>query len=106
MSLHSNWRTSAHKGERIEARLTALVDEHQERVWVALTEPAELVNWLAPGSIDLCLGGAVKLDFADSGIVVDSQVTAIEPDGCWNIPGAGQASRCGRSAGSSNPSAR
>jgi len=69
----------ARKGELIEARLTALIDDHLERVWAALTEPGELVQWLAPGAIELRPGGAVKLDFADSGIVIDSQVTAVKP---------------------------
>ena len=63
----------------VEAQLSVLIDEHLERVWAALTEPEYLVQWLASGSIELRLGGAVKLDFADSGIVIDSRVTALQP---------------------------
>lgn len=63
----------------LEAQLSVLIDEHLERVWAALTEPELMVQWLASGQIDLRLGGAVKLDFADSGIVIDSKVTALEP---------------------------
>jgi uncharacterized protein YndB with AHSA1/START domain len=48
-------------------------------VWAMLTEPAKLVDWLAPGEIELRVGGRAKLDFGDSGIVVDSPVTACEP---------------------------
>jgi hypothetical protein len=38
-----------------------------------------LVKWLAPGRIELRPGGAAKLDFADSGIVIDSVVSEIRP---------------------------
>lgn len=79
------------RGDRVEAKLVALIDDHEERVWAALTEPGELVQWLAPGSIELRPGGAVKLDFVDSGVVVDSRVTAIEPrrvlEYSWSGPG-------------------
>jgi uncharacterized protein YndB with AHSA1/START domain len=62
-----------------------------DRVWQALVEPAFLVEWLAPGTIDPCEGGAAKLNFIDSGIVIDSIVT--EFDGphavaySWSGPG-------------------
>ncbi len=79
------------KGDRIEARLTALIDDHIERVWAALTEPPELVQWLAPGAIELRPGGAVKLDFVDSGVVINSRVTAIQRprlfEYSWSGPG-------------------
>lgn len=79
------------QGDCIGARLTALIDDHIERVWAALTEPSELVQWLAPGAIALRPGGAVKLDFADSGIVIDSRVTKIERprllEYSWSGPG-------------------
>ena len=48
-------------------------------VWRALTDPAMLAQWLAPGGIELKLGGAARLDFADSGTVIDSRVSALEP---------------------------
>ena len=48
-------------------------------VWSMLTEPAQLAQWLAPGRIELRQGGAVRIDFADSGIVIDSTLTAFEP---------------------------
>jgi len=38
-----------------------------------------LAQWLAPGRIELKVGGAARLDFADSGTVIDSQVAACEP---------------------------
>lgn len=44
-----------------------------------LTDPARLPEWLAPGEIANRVGGRARLDFADSGTVVDSTVTAFEP---------------------------
>lgn len=56
-----------------------------------LTEPDRMVEWLAPGSIELRRGGAAKLNFTDSGIVIDSVVTAFEPmrllEYSWSGPG-------------------
>lgn len=60
-------------------------------VWAALTAPELLPQWLAPGRIELRLDGSVRLDFADSGIVIDSTVTALEPrrllEYSWSGPG-------------------
>ena len=54
--------------------------EHEaDAVWAMLTEPAAMAQWLAPGSIQQQPGGAVRIDFADSGTVIDSAVTAFEP---------------------------
>jgi uncharacterized protein YndB with AHSA1/START domain len=79
------------RGDRVEARFSLLIDEHVDRVWSALTAPEWLPQWLAPGSIELRLGGAAKLDFGDSGIVIDSTVTALTPGAVleysWSRPG-------------------
>ncbi|MDR3508798.1 MAG: SRPBCC domain-containing protein [Caulobacteraceae bacterium] len=79
------------KGDVIEARLCIMLDEHVEQVWAALTEPEHMVQWLAPGEIELRQGGAARLNFADSGIVIDSTVTAINPlhllEYSWSGPG-------------------
>ncbi len=67
-------------------------DDHTAaEVWRALTDPALLPQWLAPGEIELRQGGAAKLAFQDSGISVDSKVTAFA-DGrlleySWGGPG-------------------
>jgi len=78
-------------GAVTRARLRVMLDNHLEEVWAALTESQHLVQWLAPGVIERRPGGAVRLDFADSGIVIDSQVTAIEPlrllEYSWSGPG-------------------
>ncbi|HEY1750218.1 MAG TPA: SRPBCC domain-containing protein [Caulobacteraceae bacterium] len=60
-------------------------------VWRAMTDPARLAEWLAPGRIEPRLGGHVRLDFEGSGTVIDSEVAAFE-DGrlvefSWSRPG-------------------
>jgi uncharacterized protein YndB with AHSA1/START domain len=51
-------------------------DHTPGEVWRALTDPALLPQWLAPGEIELRPGGAVKLDFKDSGVAIDSKLSA------------------------------
>ena len=60
-------------------------------VWGMLAEPARVGEWLAPGRIEMRAGGQARLDFADSGTVIDSEVSAFE-DGrlvefSWSRPG-------------------
>ena len=50
-----------------------------EQIWTALTDPAQRAQWLAPGEIELALGGRVSLAFTDGDGVIDGQVTAIAP---------------------------
>ena len=73
------------------ARLERLLPHPPAAVWAMLTEPAKMIDWLAPGEIELKEGGAAKLNFVDSGIVIDSTVTAFEPDRVleysWSSPG-------------------
>jgi uncharacterized protein YndB with AHSA1/START domain len=82
--------TFSHKAGVVEGRLGLLLDNHVEAVWSALTDPARLVEWLAPGGIELRQGGAVRLDFPDGG-VIDSTVSAFEPkrllEYSWSSPG-------------------
>ena len=63
-------------GDEAEARFTRTYDHPPQALWAALTAPARLAEWLAPGEIDQTLGGRVKLDFADSGLVIDSTISA------------------------------
>ena len=63
----------------IEGRLARLFDHDQHAVWRMLTEPQALAQWLAPGTIEQRVGGAVHIDFADSGITIDSAVLDFEP---------------------------
>jgi uncharacterized protein YndB with AHSA1/START domain len=80
-----------HAGATLRARFDIMLDNHPEEVWSALTHPSEFINWLAPGVIDPRLGGRVMIDFEDSGIVIDSAVTAYEParvlEYSWSGPG-------------------
>ena len=66
-------------GDRVVVRFQLTLDNHVEEVWAALTQPDRLPLWLAPGAIEPRVGGAARLDFGDSGIVIDSTVTAFEP---------------------------
>ncbi len=74
-----------------EARLERFLEHDQSAVWAMLTEPDRMVEWLAPGEIELRKGGAAKLNFADSGIVIDSTVSEFETPSLlefsWSSPG-------------------
>ena len=76
------WRNTARAAEEGKGK---------EGVWSMLTEPEKFVEWLAPGEIELEQGGAAKLNFTDSGTIIDSSVTACEPprllEYSWSGPG-------------------
>ena len=65
---------------RTQGRIVAVIERAFEappaRLWDALTDPAILCQWLAPGHIAPYVGGEAKLSFEDSGIAIDSTVTA------------------------------
>lgn len=44
-------------------------------VWAMLTASDKLPQWLASGSIEARVGGVVRIDFADSGTVIDSRLS-------------------------------
>ena len=79
------------EGSNYVARLERQIPHPPAAVWAMLTDPAKFVDWLAPGEIELAQGGAAKLNFVDSGIVIDSTVTAFEPERMleysWSGPG-------------------
>jgi len=62
-----------------EGRLARVFAHDVGSVWRMLVEPAAMAQWLAPGSIEPRVGGAVKIDFADSGTIIDSRVAEYEP---------------------------
>ncbi|MBL8771815.1 MAG: SRPBCC family protein [Phenylobacterium sp.] len=70
--------TRADSGFRCE--FTRDFDHTPQEVWRMLTDAARLPEWLAPGTIEPRIGGRARLDFVDSGIVIDSEVTLYEPD--------------------------
>lgn len=63
----------------VEGCFRTRFDHPAAEVWSFLTEPARLPLWLAAGEVGLAFGAPVHLDFGDSGVVVDSFVTAFEP---------------------------
>jgi len=83
--------TFTRNGKVTQGRFNVMLDNHIEEVWAALTDPEVRVQWLAPGTIELRPGGAAKLQFEDSGIVIDSKVTAFQPlsllEFSWSGPG-------------------
>jgi len=83
--------TIEHQGDQYVARLERQIDHPPADVWAMLTDPARFVDWLAPGEIELIEGGAARLNFVDSGIVIDSRVTACEAERVleysWSGPG-------------------
>jgi uncharacterized protein YndB with AHSA1/START domain len=62
----------------LRGRLERFVEHDQQAVWAMLTVPERLAEWLAPGTIELRIGGAAKLNFTESGTVIDSTVAAID----------------------------
>lgn len=78
-------------GDQYEARLERLIEHDQATVWAMLTDPSQIIDWLAPGTIELRKGGAAKLNFVDSGIVIDSTVTDFDAprllEYSWSGPG-------------------
>jgi uncharacterized protein YndB with AHSA1/START domain len=74
----------------IEVRISRNFPQSVERLWQTLVEPGQLVEWLAPGTIEPYEGGAAKLNFVDSGIVIDSTVSEFDPPRCvaysWSGP--------------------
>lgn len=58
-----------------EGRLQRIYEGHsRDELWRMLTESASMAQWLAPGTVELRQGGAVKIDFEDSGTTIASQV--------------------------------
>ncbi len=73
------------------AKLVRVLEHEQDAVWSMLTEPSRIMEWLAPGEIELRKGGSAKLNFVDSGIVIDSIVSEFAPphllEYSWSGPG-------------------
>ena len=67
-----------HKDGYITALMNREIDIPINEIWPLLSEESERVKWLAPGTIDLYVGGKVDLDFKDSYVLVESEVTACE----------------------------
>ncbi len=68
----------SHVGDNLQGQLTRHFEQSPPDVWAMLTAPEKFQLWLAPGTIELRQGGAVKINFTDSGTVIDSKVSAYE----------------------------
>lgn len=77
--------------DRVSVTLTRHLDHSAARLWTFLTDPTLLPQWLAPGEIEPRAGGRARLDFADSGTVIDSAVSEYDPGAVleysWSSPG-------------------
>lgn len=75
----------------LQGQLTRNYTVDQDALWAMLTKPENMALWLTAGSIELKQGGAVKLNFAESGTVIDSSVSAIHAprllEYSWSSPG-------------------
>jgi len=78
-------------GDYYEASLIREIQHSREMVWKFLTDPGCFVDWLAPGEIELKKGGVAKLNFTDSGIIIDSALSDFESGSLleysWSGPG-------------------
>jgi uncharacterized protein YndB with AHSA1/START domain len=75
----SRYGTVHERADGYQLRFERRLRQPVERVWAALTDPAQVAQWLAPGEIELTLGGRVYLAFTDGDSVIDGRVTAIAP---------------------------
>lgn len=75
----------------VTGRMTRRFEPGPGVVWRTMTERASLARWLAPGRIELKLGGAVRLEFEGSGTLIASEVLALETgemlEFSWSQPG-------------------
>ena len=83
--------TIQRENSQYTARLVRVIEHDITTVWQMLVDPAKFVDWLAPGSIELWEGGSAKLDFGESGIIIDSEVTDYQAESLlaysWSSPG-------------------
>ncbi len=81
-------------GGEVVGVMTRLSEHPPAQIWRMLTDSAKLPEWLAPGRIEPSVGGAARLDFAESRTVIDSQVTAYDAgrmlEYSWSSPGEPQ----------------
>jgi uncharacterized protein YndB with AHSA1/START domain len=75
----SRFGTVHKRADGFQLRFERQLRHPVETVWAALTTPAQLTQWFAPGEMELRLGGRVHLAFTDGEGVVDGRVTAIAP---------------------------
>ncbi len=74
----------------VTATMERAVEAPVDRVWDFLAEEGKRVLWLAPGTIELRQGGRAELDFKDSYVIVDSEVTACVAPGLLEFSWSGK----------------
>ena len=75
----SRYGTVHERADGYQLRFERYLAQPVVQVWAALTNPAQVAQWLAPGEIELTLGGRVSLAFTDGEGVIDGLVTAFAP---------------------------
>ncbi|MDA0788008.1 MAG: SRPBCC family protein [Proteobacteria bacterium] len=88
--MSDDFGTLTHSNGYITASMKRDIDVSVEEVWSKLSEESERVKWLAEGSIELFAGGRAQLDFKDSYVIVDSEVTACEAPRLLEFSWSGQ----------------
>lgn len=78
-SATTRYGTVRQRADDYQLRFERHLAQPIERVWAALTTPAQLAQWFAPGEIALTLGGEIHLAFTDGQGVIDGEVTALDP---------------------------
>jgi uncharacterized protein YndB with AHSA1/START domain len=76
--------TAEKSGDRYVLRFERRLSHPIERVWAALTDPGEIVGWLAEADVDLREGGEVELrwlntDDEGNQAVMHATITRLEP---------------------------
>jgi uncharacterized protein YndB with AHSA1/START domain len=68
---------------RYERRLSHPV----ERVWEAITDPAEIEAWWGRAAVDLRAGGAMRIEWLNSDVTMPATITELEPPRVLEIEG-------------------
>jgi uncharacterized protein YndB with AHSA1/START domain len=62
-----------------DLRFERYFDAPIEKVWAALTEPAQISDWLASAKVDLRLGGYIEIHWPVENETVRHKIVAFEP---------------------------
>ncbi|WP_143755115.1 SRPBCC domain-containing protein [Caulobacter sp. B11] len=96
--------TFIRKDDVIAIQIRRDFEASPDRLWRALTRPEGLVQWLAPGTITLAVGGAAQLDLVTAGSSSTAWSRRSRRVSVSNMAGTDPARRLVRYAGKSAPS--